>query len=274
MTGATHPREYVVARKVLLDALEALEPHLGALVLVGAQAVYLHAPQGIAQPPFTTDGDLAIDPDFLAASPEIAATMELAGFVQGINPGAWMSHEGVEIDLMVPAGSQPGRTSRTAMLTGHHKSTARRAPGLEVALHDHSLMLLGSLELADTRTAEVRVAGPAALTVAKLVKIRERLAEGKPGRVDAKDAGDLLRLLRSCDAPKMGERLAVLGHHEDLGVVIDPALAWLETQLAAPRSRLVTLTLDALAGTEPENQVVDSLRTLGRRLLSAYAGTR
>ncbi len=33
--------EYVEARRVLLDALDALRYHLGAVVLVGAQAVYL-----------------------------------------------------------------------------------------------------------------------------------------------------------------------------------------------------------------------------------------
>jgi len=34
--------EYVKARRVLLDALVCLAPHADALVLVGAQAVYLH----------------------------------------------------------------------------------------------------------------------------------------------------------------------------------------------------------------------------------------
>ena len=33
--------EYVIARRVLLDALTALRAHLDALVIVGAQAVYL-----------------------------------------------------------------------------------------------------------------------------------------------------------------------------------------------------------------------------------------
>jgi len=33
--------EYVRARTSLLDALEALQPHLDALVLVGAQAIHL-----------------------------------------------------------------------------------------------------------------------------------------------------------------------------------------------------------------------------------------
>lgn len=34
--------EYVAARRVLLDALEALTDHLPSLILVGAQAVYHH----------------------------------------------------------------------------------------------------------------------------------------------------------------------------------------------------------------------------------------
>ena len=34
---------YVIARRVLLDALEALGEHREATILVGAQAIYLHA---------------------------------------------------------------------------------------------------------------------------------------------------------------------------------------------------------------------------------------
>lgn len=34
---------YVLARRVLLDALEALGVHRDVCVLVGAQAIYLHA---------------------------------------------------------------------------------------------------------------------------------------------------------------------------------------------------------------------------------------
>lgn len=34
--------EVTMARTGLLDALEALESHLDALVIVGAQAIYLH----------------------------------------------------------------------------------------------------------------------------------------------------------------------------------------------------------------------------------------
>jgi hypothetical protein len=43
----------------LLDALVALEPHIDALVLVGAQATYLHTGDAdLAVAEYTTDADL------------------------------------------------------------------------------------------------------------------------------------------------------------------------------------------------------------------------
>ncbi|GAA1765122.1 hypothetical protein GCM10009681_40260 [Luedemannella helvata] len=67
MTVATDPL-YIAARCVLLDALDALAEHRDAVIIVGAQAVYLHSNDadldaGVA--PYTTDGDLAIVPQWL-----------------------------------------------------------------------------------------------------------------------------------------------------------------------------------------------------------------
>jgi hypothetical protein len=57
---------YVIARRVLLDALDALGTHRAAVILVGAQAIYLRVGEtDLAVAPFTTDGDLAIDPPCL-----------------------------------------------------------------------------------------------------------------------------------------------------------------------------------------------------------------
>jgi hypothetical protein len=62
--------EVTMARTGLLDALEALESHIDALVIVGAQAIYLHTgTTEIALAEFTTDGDVAIDPDLLSSDP-------------------------------------------------------------------------------------------------------------------------------------------------------------------------------------------------------------
>ena len=73
---------YVLARRVLLDALDALGPHQDAIVLVGAQAVYLRVGEAdLAVAPFTTDGDLAIDPAVLAEIPPLERALMDAGFV-------------------------------------------------------------------------------------------------------------------------------------------------------------------------------------------------
>ena len=64
--------EYVAARRVLLDALEALAPHGAALILAGAQAVYLRTgPGALPVAEFTTDGDLTIDPELLSEAPPL-----------------------------------------------------------------------------------------------------------------------------------------------------------------------------------------------------------
>jgi hypothetical protein len=82
MPGAKAPEpEYIAARRVLLDAFEALGAHRKAVVLVGAQAIYLQVGEGdLAVSPYTTDGDLAIDPRELEDEPELASTLKSAGF--------------------------------------------------------------------------------------------------------------------------------------------------------------------------------------------------
>src|SRR5438034_3834505 len=113
MPGAPDPR-YVRARRVLLDALEALEEHRDAIVLVGAQAIYLHTGEGdLAVAPYTTDADLALNPAALADEPRLEALMRAGGFIRAPEPeriGTWIGSDGVPVDLLVPeAVSGPGR---------------------------------------------------------------------------------------------------------------------------------------------------------------------
>ncbi len=71
----------MAARRVLLDALVALELQASAVIVAGAQAIYLHTGHGdLAVAPYTTDGDLAIDPALLDETPELEAAMRAAGF--------------------------------------------------------------------------------------------------------------------------------------------------------------------------------------------------
>lgn len=70
MVAVRVPPEHLPARSVLLDALDALAPHLDALVLVGAQAVYLHIGNAeLIVAPTLTDADLAIFPARLLDAP-------------------------------------------------------------------------------------------------------------------------------------------------------------------------------------------------------------
>ena len=87
---------YVAARRVLLDALEALAPHGAAVIVAGAQAVYLNTGAlDIGVAPYTTDGDLAVDPALLGSEPELAAVMKAADFRPDLRePGIWLENRG------------------------------------------------------------------------------------------------------------------------------------------------------------------------------------
>src|SRR5215210_2872737 len=97
----------VEARTALLDALDALAEQREALVLIGAQAIYLHtgaAPVALAEA--TKDTDLAVDPRVLNNDPLLEEAMQRAGFHRNLTdpqPGSWLSPRGIPVDLMVPA---------------------------------------------------------------------------------------------------------------------------------------------------------------------------
>jgi hypothetical protein len=66
---AVDPR-YVAARRILLDVLVALSDHADAIVVAGAQAVYLRTEGAdLAVAAYTTDSDLALDPKALGPDP-------------------------------------------------------------------------------------------------------------------------------------------------------------------------------------------------------------
>jgi hypothetical protein len=106
-------REYVAARTVLLDALDALLPHRPALVVVGAQAVYARTGSaGLTVAPYTTDGDVAVNPQLLGDDPLLESVMRSADFdLQtnaggGVEPGTWVKE--TVVDGMFRGPSAPG----------------------------------------------------------------------------------------------------------------------------------------------------------------------
>jgi hypothetical protein len=159
MRGVPDPL-YVRARAALLDAVEALDAHRDALVLVGAQAIYLHTGDAdLTVAEYTTDADFTVSPADLADAPLLADLLGAAGFTPREHPGGWLSPDGIYIDVMVPE-QLAGPGTRGARLGTHGKRAARRAKGLEGALVDRELRTIGALDPDDNRTVDFWVAGP------------------------------------------------------------------------------------------------------------------
>jgi hypothetical protein len=199
---------YVRARRVLLDVLEALADHRNAIVLVGAQAIYLHVGEAdFAVAPFTADSDLVLNPEILADAPEIDALLRARGFAPSPDRsriGAWLGPDGIPVDLMVPE-ALAGRGRRRADLGPQGTHIARRARGLEAALVDSVDMVVDALDPSDRRRTPATVAGPTALLIAKLHKIYER--RDNPTRLNNKDAFDVYRLLAAIPTETFGATL-------------------------------------------------------------------
>ncbi|WP_422737019.1 GSU2403 family nucleotidyltransferase fold protein [Micromonospora sp. WMMD729] len=219
----------VAARSALLDALEALRHHADAVVVVGAQAVYLHtgaAPVALAEA--TKDCDLALDARVLPEEPLLEEAMRSAGFhlnVQAQQPGAWLNPKGIPVDLMVPEALAGGSGRRAVKIPPHARNAARRAVGLEAAVVDHVAIDIRALAPGDSRVYAANVAGPAALLVAKLHKIGER--QETPKRLVDKDAHDIYRLLVAVRTERLAASLAKLRADDLAQQVTEQALVFL-----------------------------------------------
>jgi hypothetical protein len=279
MPGAFDP-QYVVARSVLLDALEALGKQRDAVVVVGAQAIYIHTgTSDLAIPEFTIDADIAIDPALLHPLPEIESAMRAARFERGDRVGVWVARRDidgvparVEVDLMVPeAVGGPGR--RAARLSGHAKEVARKARGLEATLVDNATLTITALDLADPRTFAVAVAGPTALLIAKLHKIGERASERQQRRLDDKDALDVLRLLRAIDTAALASTFEGLLHADVASEVTREALVLLKDLFASPRAAGSQMAVRAVGALVPAEEIAESCAVLASDLVRAVGST-
>jgi hypothetical protein len=269
---------YVAARRVLLDALVQLAPHGPAVIVAGAQAVYLRTGTAdLAIAPYTTDGDLAIDPARLGATPLLAQAMAAAGFSRSLEPGTWHAPArvegddvGIPVDLIVPEQAAPTGGRRGARLGSHGDRTARRASGLEAALVDRSPMTIAALDPADSRTVEAQVAGEPALLVAKLFKVNDRARSAKAHRLDDKDAADVVRLMRTTRPAAVGARLAELRPHPLAGDVCAEAVELLQLLFGRAGRPGVRMATRALRQAMAESLVEGLCVAYGRELARAF----
>lgn len=275
------PNLTIEARRVLLDALDALHAHRASLILVGAQAVYLRTAEITLSfsASYTTDGDLVIDPRHLAGDPHLDTVMRAAAFepVYQARPGIWGKQipigdhtDTVTIDLIVPeAVSGPG--TRGARLGPHGNRAAGRAVGLEAALIDHGPLVITALDPTDTRRVTINVAGPAALLVAKLHKLHDRVTDQsrRPDRVRGKDAADIYRLMQNLTPATATATLQQLLTTNPAREATSDALTYLHELFATPRSPGTQLAIDALRGDIPNERVTAICTTFTRTTLAA-----
>jgi hypothetical protein len=228
----------VLTRKVLLDALEALADHRDSVIVVGAQAVYLHTGNAsVAIAEATKDSDLAVDPRSLGADPLIQEAMEAGGFLPDPHsgqPGAWISPEHIPVDLMVPrkVDGTNRLDARAVKIPPHDRRAMRSTSGLEGALVDNQEMDIHALDPDDKRLLRAKVAGPAALVVAKLHKIHDRTSDTMR-QLDNKDAHDVYRLFLSMDVEHTATSLRQLIASDIAGNASALAMRYLEQLFAA-----------------------------------------
>lgn len=275
MPGAPDPR-YVLARTVLLDALEALGDQRSAAIVVGAQAVYLHTGAiDLAVPEFTLDADITLDPSLVREAPEIGAAMLRARFERGDQVGVWIASRTVagvptrvEVDLMVPdAVGGPGR--RAARLPGHTKEVARKARGLEAALVDQMEVTVRALQPSDSRAFDVAIAGRAALLIAKAHKIGERVAQRPQRRLEDKDALDILRLLQATETAALAATFTTLLRTDVARIVTREALSILSSHFTDVRAAGPQMAARAAGSLMPANVIAASCAALASDLLQA-----
>ena len=155
---------------------------------------------------------------------------------------------------------------RAARLTGHDARAARKVVGLEGALVDLDRMQLGSLADDDPRMLEVQVAGPAALLVAKLIKINDR---GGTHRHSDKDALDIARLLRGVETDDLSKRMKKVQRDPRSAEVAGQAIDLLRTTFGHRAGAGIVMAIRATGGFIDADELAVSCSFLAGDLLEA-----
>jgi hypothetical protein len=180
--------------------------------------------------------------------------------------GLWVQKENVtrnaqvSVDLLIPeeAASTAGR--RAAKLEGHETGSVLKVPGLEACLVDADMMRVASLEPDDNRAFDIRVAGPAALLIAKMHKIGDRVL--RPDRAEDKDALDVFRLFRGTSPEEFRRRMEVLRSDVRSAACTQRGLTLLQKLFGQRDGTGVTMAIRATEGLLPPVEVSASLTAI------------
>lgn len=212
----------------------------------------------------------------LAEIPPLEKALMEAGFHPKSNDsvGIWLTtretsqqiEANIAVDLLVPASISPGAGRRAARLLGHDARAARIVRGLEGAVVDADTMTLVALEERDARVVDIRVAGPAALLVAKVHKIDDRV--GSDRQTD-KDALDVLRLLRGTATDDLATRFVKLLGDERSEEAARRGRELLEAQFTKRRSVGVEMAIRSAGALGDPDEISALLEALTSDFLAA-----
>jgi hypothetical protein len=274
---------YRIARWTLIEGIRALSAFpRSSVVLVGAHAVYHHAPDTVgAMTPFTLDGDLAVDPRLIEFPQKIYDALDAAGFsLRSERFGGLYKYDrassddeyAARLDIFVPAAFARqwnfDRYDKMASLAVFNQE------GLELCLIDHAPMKIGPIGSEETvASIEVEVAGVLALLVAKGYKIGERFAQGPEAFQGVqKDVADIYRLLAVSSDVEIAKKVEDLGNQPQVRGVARVGASYIRT-LCGPRGAGCELLSQALGSAAEASIILESLEILAERFANVVDAT-
>ena len=170
--------------------------------------------------------------------------------------------------MLVPAAvGGPGR--RGARLDVHGNRAAMKVPGLEGALVSHAPKEISSLVPGSDRSCEMEVAGPAALLIAKVHKISERVDDPVRRASIDKDAFDIYRILLAADASELASEVRLLQVNKVSSDVTAEAMTKFREFFGARSGPGTELVVQHVLGLEDPDYIAASSEALSLDLLDA-----
>ena len=124
-----------------------------------------------------------------------------------------------------------------------------------------------TLATGDDRAYEINVAGPAALLVAKVHKLADRIDADDNRRINSKDAFDIFRLLQAVDTAELIDEINLLAATGISAKVTAEAIAGFSDMFGTPTGAGTVLVAEHVMGIENRDVIVTSSVALSEELI-------
>ena len=131
----------------------------------------------------------------------------------------------------------------------------------------HRPMAVRALADGDDRAYEINVAGPAALLVAKVHKLLDRVNADANRRIDSKDAFDVFRLQQAVETAELIDEINLLAAAEVSAEVTAEAMAGFRELFGTPTGPGTLLVAEHVAGIEDREVIIASSVALSEELI-------